>query len=371
MEKTWIVLGTRPEVIKQVPLFLVLREKEGPKRVVLVSSGQHTDLLSQALRQFDLLPDMALSPDKNFSGNLGETNGNILRSMSQAMERERPRSVIVQGDTATAAMTALAAFYNKIPVIHNEAGLRSYDLNHPFPEEGNRKFVSTIASLHLCPTELAKTALLKEGYEERKIAVVGNTGIDALRYVLERQPSREMGALIAEKSGTEKHLILLTAHRRENSEGMKHWFKAIGSFLTGHPELHMIYPVHPNNLARHAAGEFLKGCPNITICDPLSYVDTAHALRHSRFVVTDSGGIQEECATLGIPVVICRNTTERPEVLAWGIAKLCGTETDRVIAGMDWALHLEHKPEFPEDAPFGNGRSSEKIWQELKSRNLL
>jgi UDP-N-acetylglucosamine 2-epimerase (non-hydrolysing) len=357
--KIWVVVGTRPEVIKQVPLYWACQEKFGKANVKLIGTGQHRELLVQALEHFGVTLDANFEIMKP-GQSLSKVAAAVLERFDEALDKEIPDWVIVQGDTTTAAMAAIAAFHRKVNVAHNEAGLRSHDLSNPFPEEANRKLISTIAGLHLAPTELARSALLREGIDPTKIHVVGNTGVDALMWTLKQHCPDSIKHLVEQQAAKKRLPVLLTAHRRENAGAvMDNWFQALRKFLVSHPELCLVYPVHPNNLAREYTHRHLEHLDNVIVTKPFSYLETAHLLRSCKFVVTDSGGIQEEAATLGIPTVVCRKTTERMEAVHAGIATLVDPDDIKsLIHAMEQATSTKI---LSSHYPFGNGQSGPLI----------
>lgn len=359
----WVFVGTRPEVIKQVPVYKALKEKLGDSSVSLIGTGQHKELLDQALEPF------GVSLDDNFklmeqANGLTDMASLILQKVNEIFKEKKPDLVIVQGDTLSAAMIAWASFLNHIPVAHNEAGLRTFNLNHPFPEEGNRRLISSIASYHFPPTELAKKVLLSEGIPSEKIFLVGNPGLDSLKEMLEKKTSpQRITALLDNCHQEGRRPVLLTAHRRENEgEPIKKWFSAILSFLEKRPDVKIIYPMHPNNVAKPHAEVVFKNHPQMELLfPPLNYVETCHLLSHCRFVVTDSGGIQEEASTLGVPVVVCRETSERMEAVQEGFSQLAGQEIDSILNCMEKAYQKNriHKEEW--NPIFGAGDSGQKM----------
>jgi UDP-N-acetylglucosamine 2-epimerase (non-hydrolysing) len=280
--------------------------------------------------------------------------------MGEAIKRQKPDFVVVQGDTTTAAITAMSAFHNKVPVFHNEAGLRSYNLHHPFPEEANRRWISVVADRHFAPTETAKKALLQEGVAEEDVLVTGNPGVDSLFWTVEQRVESKVLDQVKQKVEQGLKPVLITSHRRENSGSfMDNWFRSLKGFGEKHPELFFICPLHPNQLAREHAERHLGGSERALLCEPLSYAETCHTLKQCFFVVTDSGGIQEEAVSLGVPVVVCRKVTERMEGVKAGWSRLADPqETEQVLDGMKWAYDLAKAP--PEKSlPFGDGRASQ------------
>lgn len=358
-EKIWVLVGTRPEVIKQVPLYWALVEKLGKKSVALVGTGQHRELLEQSLSHFDVKLDFNYRLENN-GLTLTDLGSKILDGFGKLIAAHRPKLIVVQGDTLSAAMVALAAFLNKVPVIHNEAGLRSYDLEQPFPEEGNRKFISSIAALHLAPTNMAAQALQLENIPENQIEMVGNTVVDALHWTLSKPNNSEQVLAWRKKKEQGRKLVLVTSHRRENKEAMDSWYDALAGFLKLHEDVELICPIHPNNLAREAASSHLADVGRVHIVDPLSYHETCHLLRMCHMVVTDSGGIQEECATLSVPVVVCRKKTERMEAVELGLSQLADPcDMDQVRKSLLWAYELG--PQDNKLWPYGHGDAGARI----------
>ena len=360
--KIWILVGTRPEVIKQVPLYLACVKAFGKTNVALIGTGQHRELLDQALRNFSVELDhnmQIMQPNQTLSA----SSAAVLTGMDELLKKYQPEWIVVQGDTTTAAMAAWASFQHGVRVAHNEAGLRSYDLQNPFPEEANRKLVSIVADAHFAPTELAKAALLKEGVPADRIAVTGNTGIDALRMTLEMPVPENIKKITEQMSLRKLKPVLLTAHRRENrGDSMDKWFQALRTFIDGHPDLYLVYPMHPNNAGALAAQKHLASSDRVLLTSPFDYRATCHLLQTCRFVVTDSGGIQEEASTLGMPVVVCRKTTERMEAVHVGAARLAGTEVSDVLEAMQWAYAESAKaPESQWRNIFGDGYSADRI----------
>ena len=324
MKKVMLVFGTRPEAIKMCPLVNELKKREELQTVVCVT-GQHRQMLDMVLEAFDVTPeyDLSIMKDKQ---TLFDVTTNILNRIKEVLEKEKPDVVLVHGDTSTTFVTALACFYLQIPVGHVEAGLRTYNIYSPYPEEFNRQAVSIISKFNFAPTELSKQNLLKEGKNPDSIYVTGNTAIDALKTTVRADythPELEwaMGS----------RLIMITAHRRENlGEPMRHMFKAIRRVMDEHPDVKAIYPIHMNPVVREIADEFLGGDDRIHIIEPLDVLDFHNFLNRSYLILTDSGGIQEEAPSLGKPVLVMRDTTERPEGIAAGTLKLVGT-TEEVI----------------------------------------
>ena len=352
-----LVFGTRPEAIKMCPLVRELRSRDGIRTVVCVT-GQHRQMLDQVLEAFDVVPDYDLSVMKQ-GQTLFDITTNILSSIKSVLEEVKPDTVLVHGDTSTTFVTALACFYLQIPVGHVEAGLRTYNIYSPFPEEFNRQAVSIVSEYNFAPTENAKANLLREGRDGSKIYVTGNTAIDALKTTVRddyTHPELEWAA--------GSRLILITAHRRENlGEPMHHMFRAIRRVMDEHPDVRAIYPIHMNPVVRRAADEELGGCDRIHIIEPLEVLDCHNIMAKSYMILTDSGGIQEEAPSLGKPVLVMRDTTERPEGIAAGTLRLVGTDEEviydnfrRLLEDMDAYNAMAHAAN-----PYGDGLASRRI----------
>lgn len=363
MKKIMLVFGTRPEAIKMCPLVNALKKNNELQTVVCVT-GQHRQMLDMVLETFHVRPDYDLSIMKD-KQTLFDVTTNILTHIKAVLEREKPDVVLVHGDTSTTFVTALACFYLQIAVGHVEAGLRTYDIYSPYPEEFNRQAVSIIAKYNFTPTELSKQNLLKEGKKPESIFVTGNTAIDALKTTVRENythPELEW----AEGS----RLILITAHRRENlGKPMRHMFKAIRRVMDEHPDVKAIYPIHMNPFVREIADEYLGGDDRIHIIEPLDVLDFHNFMSRSYLILTDSGGIQEEAPSLGKPVLVMRNTTERPEGITAGTLKLVGTEEEiiykefsRLLSDMD-----EYETMSKASNPYGDGHACERIVEILKN----
>ena len=352
-----LVFGTRPEAIKMCPLVRELRSRDGIRTVVCVT-GQHRQMLDQVLEAFDVVPDYDLSVMKQ-GQTLFDITTNILSSIKSVLEEVKPDTVLVHGDTSTTFVTALACFYLQIPVGHVEAGLRTYNIYSPFPEEFNRQAVSIVSEYNFAPTENAKANLLREGRDGSKIYVTGNTAIDALITTVRddyTHPELEWAA--------GSRLILITAHRRENlGEPMHHMFRAIRRVMDEHPDVRAIYPIHMNPVVRRAADEELGGCDRIHIIEPLEVLDCHNIMAKSYMILTDSGGIQEEAPSLGKPVLVMRDTTERPEGIAAGTLRLVGTDEEVIYD--NFRRLLEDKDAYNAMAhaanPYGDGLASRRI----------
>lgn len=359
-----LVFGTRPEAIKMCPLVNELKRRKEIETVVCVT-GQHRQMLDQVLEAFSVTPDYDLSIMKDRQ-TLFDVTTNILNRIREVLEEVRPDVVLVHGDTSTTFVTALACYYMQIPVGHVEAGLRTYNIYSPYPEEFNRQAVGIIAAYHFAPTELSKQNLLKEGKKPDSIYVTGNTAIDALKTTV-REDYTHPDLEWAEGS----RLIMITAHRRENlGEPMKHMFRAIRRVCDEHPDIKAIYPIHMNPAVRETAQEILGDDERIRIIEPLDVLDFHNFLARSYLILTDSGGIQEEAPSLGKPVLVMRDTTERPEGIAAGTLKLVGT--DEAVIYENFKQLLENPEAYRKMStasnPYGDGFASQRIADILEGR---
>ena len=357
MKKILLVFGTRPEAIKMCPLVNELKTREGIKTIVCVS-GQHRQMLDQVLEAFHVVPDYDLYIMKDRQ-TLFDITTNILDRIKAVLEEVKPDVVLVHGDTSTTFITALACFYMQIPVGHVEAGLRTNDIYSPFPEEFNRQAVSIISRYNFAPTEQARQNLLSEGKRPESIFVTGNTAIDALRTTVREDYSHP--ELVW---ASDSRLILITAHRRENlGEPMKNMFRAIRRVMDEHTDVKAIYPIHMNPIVRKTADEFLGGDDRIHIIEPLDVLDFHNFLARCFLVLTDSGGIQEEAPSLGKPVLVMRNTTERPEGIAAGTLKLVGTDEEVIYRSFKQLLEDNEEYARMSNAcnPYGDGFACKRI----------
>lgn len=357
MKKVMLVFGTRPEAIKMCPLVLELKKRKNIETVVCVT-GQHREMLRQVLDAFSVTPDYDLSIMKE-KQTLFDVTTKILERIKTVLEEVRPDVVLVHGDTSTTFVTALAAFYMQIPVGHVEAGLRTYNIYSPFPEEFNRQAVGIVAKYNFAPTETSRENLIKEGKNPETIFVTGNTAIDALKTTVKEDYSHPE---LEWAKGS--RLITITAHRRENlGEPMANMFRAIRRIIDLHPDVKAVYPIHMNPVVREAADKYLGGCDRIHIIEPLDVLDFHNFLARSYLIITDSGGIQEEAPSLGKPVLVMRDTTERPEGIKAGTLKLVGTDEETIFES--FKTLLENKTEYEKMSqarnPYGDGRASEKI----------
>ena len=357
MKKIMLVFGTRPEAIKMCPLVNELKSRSCFNTIVCVT-GQHRQMLDQVLEAFNVVPDYDLSIMKDRQ-TLFDVTTNILNKIKEVLEKEKPDVVLVHGDTSTTFVTALACFYLQIPVGHVEAGLRTYDIYSPFPEEFNRQAVSIISKFNFAPTELSKNNLIKEGKKEESIYVTGNTAIDALKTTVRKDYHHEM---LDWAEGS--RLIVLTAHRRENlGEPLHHMFRAIRRIVDEFEDVKVIYPIHMNPAVREVANEILGDDERIRIIEPLEVLDFHNFLANSYMILTDSGGIQEEAPSLGKPVLVMRDTTERPEGIKAGTLKLVGTNEETIYNEFKKLLIDKNEYEKMSNAsnPYGDGFACKKI----------
>ncbi len=357
MKKVMLVFGTRPEAIKMCPLVNELKIRKEIQTVVCVT-GQHRQMLDQVLETFRVVPDYDLSIMKDKQTLFDITTG-ILHGIKAVLEKERPHVVLVHGDTSTTFVTALACFYLQIPVGHVEAGLRTYNISSPYPEEFNRQAVSIISRFNFAPTQISRQNLLNEGKKADTIYVTGNTAIDALKTTVRADythPELDWAA--------GSRLIMITAHRRENlGAPMEHMFRAIRRVMEEHPDVKAIYPIHMNPAVRETANKFLGGDDRIHIIEPLEVLDFHNFLARSYLILTDSGGIQEEAPSLGKPVLVMRDTTERPEGIAAGTLKLVGTEESVIYENFKRLLEdaAEYAKMSNASNPYGDGFACRRI----------
>ena len=357
-KKVMLVFGTRPEAIKMCPLVNELRSRPEEFDTVVCVTGQHREMLDQVLRVFGVVPDHDLHVMRP-GQTLFDITSDVLLGIRKVIEYEEPDAVLVHGDTTTSFAAALAAFYLQVPVGHVEAGLRTRDLYSPWPEEFNRQAVDVISRWYFAPTETSRRNLLDEGKPGERIFVTGNTGIDALRHTVRGDYSNPE---LDWASGS--RLILITAHRRENlGEPMHRMFRAIRRVMEERPDTRAIYPIHMNPQVRRAAHEELDGFDRLRIIEPLEVVDFHNFMARSHLILTDSGGIQEEAPSLGKPVLVMRDTTERPEGVAAGTLRLVGTDEETIYREFSRLLDDPEEYEAMSHAsnPYGDGHASEKI----------
>lgn len=364
MRKVMLVFGTRPEAIKMCPLINEIR-KRGRLEIVVCVTAQHRQMLDQVLTTFNVIPDYDLNIMKDRQ-TLFDITINILNSIKNVLEKEKPDVVLVHGDTSTTFATALASFYLQIPVGHVEAGLRTYNVYSPYPEEFNREAVGIISQFNFAPTPLSRENLLREGKKADTIYITGNTVIDAMRYTVREDYTHPE----LEWVGDDK-LIFITAHRRENlGEPMYHMFRAIRRVLDEHPDCKAVYPIHMNPVVREAAKQELGDLKQIHIIEPIEVFDCHNFEARSFLCLTDSGGIQEECPNFGVPVLVMRDITERPEGVEAGTLRLVGTDEEKIY--QSFTELLENKGEYEKMRkacnPYGDGHACKRIADILEGK---
>lgn len=357
MKKVMLVFGTRPEAIKMCPLAKELKTRKNLETIVCVT-GQHREMLNQVLECFEVIPDYNLDI-MQYKQSLFDVTTSIINKMKKVLEEVKPDIILVHGDTSTTFVTSLCAFYMQIPVGHVEAGLRTYNIYSPYPEEFNRQATGIIAKYHFAPTENSKNNLINEGKKEENIYVTGNTAIDALKTTVKEEYKSEVLSW-AENS----KLIVLTAHRRENlGQPLENMFKAIKRVVDEYEDIKVVYPVHKNPLVREKADKILGSDERIKLIEPLEVIDFHNLLARAYIIMTDSGGIQEEAPSLGKPVLVMRDTTERPEGIKAGTLKLVGTNEENVYKNLK--LLIEGKDEYEKMSkasnPYGDGNACKRI----------
>lgn len=369
--KALSVFGTRPEAVKMAPVVKLLKETAGIESRVCVTA-QHRQMLDQVLDLFNITPDYDLDLMRD-NQSLSELSASIFTNLEPVLVDFKPDWVLAQGDTTTVAITSLLCYYHKIKFGHVEAGLRTHDKWQPFPEEINRRIAGAVADLHFAPTEWSKNNLLKEGVDPSIIKVTGNTVIDALQFVSKQEEPSEITELImrllrrGEHAPRNDRLILVTAHRRENfGEGMENICRALLE-LSKEKDVQIVYPVHLNPNVQEPVNRLLKDVENITLLPPLDYLPLVHLMKHATLILTDSGGIQEEAPAFGVPTLVLREVTERPEGVEAGTVKLVGTETSRIKEEAKRLLDDEAEYQKMSKAanPYGDGHASERIIQAL------
>lgn len=356
--KVMTIFGTRPEAIKMAPVVQALEKKQDDIESIVAVTAQHREMLDQVLGIFDITPDYDLNIMKQ-GQSLAEITTRALEGLDQIMKKVKPDLVLVHGDPTTTFAASLAAFYNKVQIGHVEAGLRTHHKYSPYPEEMNRQLVGILTDLHFAPTEQARQHLLVENKPAETIFVTGNTSIDALQTTVSNNYTHPL----LEEIG-DKRLILVTAHRRENlGENMEHMFRAIKRLVETHDDVHVIYPVHLNPVVREIANRILGEDERIQLIEPLHVIDFHNFLAASYLILTDSGGIQEEAPSLGVPVLVLRDTTERPEGIDAGTLKLVGTDEETIYNEADRLLTNEAAYSAMAQAknPYGDGQTSERI----------
>ncbi|MBL3582308.1 non-hydrolyzing UDP-N-acetylglucosamine 2-epimerase [Oleidesulfovibrio alaskensis] len=361
MKRILLVIGTRPEAIKMAPVILALK-KEPWVNVRVLATAQHRHMLDQVNKFFGIDPDIDLNimrPNQT----LTTLTARLLLALDDVLQAEKPDAVLIQGDTTTVMTVALACFYHHIPIGHVEAGLRTWDMQNPFPEEANRVITGKLARWHFAPTEGSRQNLLKEGVPDSKTIVTGNTVIDALLMTASKdlEPSVPLDPT--------KRLVLVTSHRRENfGEPFRTICRALRSLAESNPAVQFLYPVHPNPNVKDVAYEFLAGLPNFTLCEPLEYAPFIAAMKRAHIILTDSGGVQEEAPALGKPVLVLRDETERPEAVEQGVVKLVGPNFDRIVGEAQRLLDDEsaYSAMVRCVSPYGDGHAAERIVKTLR-----
>ena len=364
-----VVVGTRPEAIKLAPVARALREREGEFSVRIVTSGQHREICRSALAAFGLAADIALQTEP-IHGSLAGSAGDLLRAFGRHVAESRPDVILVQGDTTTAMAAALAGFYARIAIVHVEAGLRSGDLANPFPEEANRQIIDAVSAILLPPTAQARANLLRAGYPAERCPVTGNTVVDALQLLCATHPPVLDGSGVEDAELEGRRLILVTTHRRESWGGdLEAICNAIREIVQRRLNIIVALPVHPNPNVRRPVCQLLSGHPRIKLLPPLDYLPFLALMRRAYLILTDSGGIQEEAPSLGVPVLVLRKTTERPEAAEAGLARIIGTDCDVIVRHVDQLLEDERAyGEMTTKAnPYGDGLASERIVEVLRN----
>ncbi len=364
MIKVMTVFGTRPEAIKMAPLVKELKSREEISCIVCVTA-QHREMLDQVLETFEIKPDYDLNIMKQ-GQTLGEVTTRALNGLEEVIKKEKPDIVLVHGDTTTTFAGALAAFYNSTAIGHVEAGLRTWDKYSPYPEEMNRQMVGCMADMHFSPTALSAKNLIDEGKKENTIFVTGNTAIDAMKTTVKEDYHHE----VLDWVGNNK-MILLTAHRRENlGEPMYHIFRAVKRIVDEFKDIKVVYPIHMNPKVREIANEVLKDSDRVKLIEPLEVFDFHNFIASSHIILTDSGGIQEEAPSLGKPVLVLRDTTERPEGIKAGTLKLVGTDEEKIYSETKTLLtdHQTYEAMSKSSNPYGDGEASKRIVNAIIAR---
>jgi UDP-N-acetylglucosamine 2-epimerase (non-hydrolysing) len=365
--KVFIIFGTRPEAIKMAPVIAELKRHPNAFNVFVVATGQHREMLDQVLSLFKIQLDYNLDimqPKQS----LAQITNRILQRLDNILEKESPDIILVQGDTTTTFTSALVAFYRQIPIGHIEAGLRTHNKYNPFPEEINRHLTTALANLHFAPTQMAKENLLREGVPPETIYVTGNTVVDSLFTILQ-QDSEPVSSLFASFELDHKKIILVTAHRRENwGKPLESICLALKELIQRNKEIKVVFSVHPNPIVNQTVHNILGNIDRSILIEPLDYFSFVHLINKSHIILTDSGGIQEEAPSLGKPVLLMRETTERPEGIELGLIKLVGTDKNRLIEETELLLNNqeEYKRMVSKPNPFGDGNASQRIAEVLK-----
>ncbi|TFB19299.1 UDP-N-acetylglucosamine 2-epimerase (non-hydrolyzing) [Filobacillus milosensis] len=357
------IFGTRPEAIKMAPLVLELQKRSEEFEPIVTVTAQHREMLDQVLNIFGIEPDHDLNIMKK-KQSLAQITTRALEGLDEVMKEAKPDIVLVHGDTTTTFAASLAAFYNEIPVGHVEAGLRTWNKYSPFPEEINRQATGVIADLHFAPTTQSKNNLMQENKDEENIFITGNTAIDALQTTVSEDYQHDV---LQKAEG--KRLVLMTAHRRENlGENMDQMFRAIRRIADAHEDVEVVYPVHLNPVVQEAAKKWLGDHDRIQLIEPLEVIDFHNFASNAHLILTDSGGVQEEAPSLGVPVLVLRDTTERPEGIEAGTLKLAGTDEDNIFNMADLLLSNtdEHKKMSRASNPYGDGQASRRICDAIR-----
>ncbi|MBK1654955.1 non-hydrolyzing UDP-N-acetylglucosamine 2-epimerase [Allochromatium vinosum] len=361
MKKILCVIGTRPEAIKMAPVILALQNQSWAK-VRVLATAQHRQMLDQVNNFFGIEPDIDLDIMRQNQA-LTTLTARLLLDLDDVLEAEKPDAVLVQGDTTTVMTVALACFYHRIPIGHVEAGLRTWDMQNPFPEEANRVIAGKLARWHFAPTEKARQNLLKEGVPDKEIVVTGNTVIDALLMTAAKKLN------IGVDVDPDKRLVLITSHRRENfGEPFCNICRALRTLSENNPTVQFLYPVHPNPNVKDVAYEFLSELPNFILCAPLDYAPFIAAMKQAYIIITDSGGVQEEAPALGKPVLVLRDETERPEAVDQGVVKLIGPHYKKIVEEVQRLLDDEtaYRAMARGVSPYGDGQAAERIVKTLR-----
>ena len=362
MPKILCVVGTRPEAIKMAPVILKLRQ-ESWCDVKVLATAQHREMLDQVLAFFDIVPDFDLDIMKP-NQSLAELTGRLMLELDKIISLEHPDVVLIQGDTTTVMTVALTCFYHKIPIGHIEAGLRTWDLLYPFPEEANRVITGKLARWHFAPTTGSRGNLLRDGTPESHIHVTGNTVIDSLLMTASKNIS------IGVPIDARKRLVLVTAHRRENfGSPFQNICRALRDLANRNPDIQVLFPVHPNPNVKEAAYHLLGSTTNILLCSPLDYAPFISAMKQSYLIISDSGGVQEEAPALGKPILVLREETERPEAVELGVVKLVGTSYERIVHEVQVLLDnpTEYGAMARGESPYGDGHAADRIARILKT----
>lgn len=360
-KKVLVAIGTRPEAIKMAPVVLALRSA-GWADVKVMATAQHRHMMDQVLDVFGIQPDIDLDimrPNQS----LPALTARLITALDSVLAAEEPDVVLVQGDTTTVLTVALTSFYRKIPVGHVEAGLRTGDMHNPFPEEMNRVLAGNLCRWHFAPTNASRGNLLREGFLDRDVHVTGNTVIDALKQVISKDPVLGIGL------DPGKHMVLMTAHRRENfGAPFEEVCRAVRDLVRSRDDVQVLYPVHPNPNVRDVAWRMLADCPGIILCDPLEYLPFVAAMKRAHFILTDSGGVQEEAPALGKPVLVLRNETERPEAVDEGVVKLVGTSYEAILRECNRLLDDSdaYRAMAKGVSPYGDGHAAARIMDILR-----